>query len=123
MLPRVFKICPSCLRAATISGPSTHLGCHRRRVERPLERVLALASIRARKLVQWVILGAPNPYLWCEDAVRCAALRREILATLVPLRLRQPVVILLPVTSLPYAMTSGLMRPGGGRWVGVWRRR
>ncbi len=36
------------------------------------------------KLVQWVLLGAPNPYLWCEDAVRCAALRREILAELVP---------------------------------------
>jgi hypothetical protein len=35
-------------------------------------------------LVQWVLLGAPNPYVWCEDAVRCAALRREILADLVP---------------------------------------
>jgi hypothetical protein len=33
------------------------------------------------------------------------------LATLVPLRLRQPAVILLPVTSLAYAITSGLMRP------------
>jgi hypothetical protein len=29
----------------------------------------------------------------------------------VPLRLRQPAVILLPVTSLAYAITSGLMRP------------
>jgi len=35
------------------------------------------------KLVQVVLLGAPNPYVWSEDAVRCAALRRRILAVLV----------------------------------------
>ena len=35
------------------------------------------------KLVQCVFLGAPNPYVWNEDAIRCAHLRREILAELV----------------------------------------
>ena len=35
------------------------------------------------KLVQCVFLGAPNPYVWNEDAIRCAHLRREILADLV----------------------------------------
>lgn len=37
------------------------------------------------KLVQWVLLGSPNPYVWNEDAVRCAVLRRTILTDLVPL--------------------------------------
>jgi hypothetical protein len=45
------------------------------------------------------------------DASREAAPATTGLATLVPLRVRQPVVILLPDTSLPYAITSGLMRP------------
>ncbi|MDH3201288.1 MAG: hypothetical protein OEM15_10395 [Myxococcales bacterium] len=35
------------------------------------------------KLVQLVFLGAPNPYMWNEHAIRCAHLRREILAKLV----------------------------------------
>ncbi len=35
------------------------------------------------KLVQLIFLGAPNPYVWNEDAIRCAHLRREILAELV----------------------------------------
>lgn len=35
------------------------------------------------KLVQIAFLGAPNPYVWNEDAIRCAHLRREILAELV----------------------------------------
>ncbi|MGB5697792.1 MAG: hypothetical protein WBM46_19220 [Polyangiales bacterium] len=35
------------------------------------------------KVVQCVLLGAPNPYVWNEDAIRCAHLRREILAELV----------------------------------------
>jgi hypothetical protein len=35
------------------------------------------------KLVQCIFLGAPNPYVWNEDAIRCAHLRREILAELV----------------------------------------
>jgi len=49
------------------------------------------------KLVQCVLLGAPNPYQWCEDAVRCAFLRRELLAGIVPhwfgdrLRVARPV--------------------------------
>jgi hypothetical protein len=51
--------------------------------DRPLAcKVFAAQGVT--RLVQWVFLGAPNPYLWCEDAVRCAALRREILADLVP---------------------------------------
>lgn len=35
------------------------------------------------KVVQCILLGAPNPYIWNEDAIRCAHLRREILAKLV----------------------------------------
>ena len=35
------------------------------------------------KWVQCAFLGAPNPYVWNEDAIRCAHLRREILAELV----------------------------------------
>ena len=35
------------------------------------------------KLVQLLFLGAPNPYVWNEDAIRCAYLRREVLADLV----------------------------------------
>ncbi len=35
------------------------------------------------RLVQVVFLGSPNPYVWNEDAVRCAFLRRRILARLV----------------------------------------
>ncbi|MCZ6598092.1 MAG: hypothetical protein O7B99_10665 [Planctomycetota bacterium] len=34
------------------------------------------------KLVQWIFLGSPNPYMWNEDAIRCAHLRREILREL-----------------------------------------
>lgn len=50
-------------------------------------RELATKTFEAHgltKLIQWVFLGAPNPYLWCKDAVACAALRRQILAELVP---------------------------------------
>jgi hypothetical protein len=35
------------------------------------------------RLVQFAFLGSPNPYVWNEDAVRCAFLRRRILARLV----------------------------------------
>ncbi len=35
------------------------------------------------KLVQYTLLGAPNPYIWCEPAIRSAVLRRRILAELV----------------------------------------
>jgi len=35
------------------------------------------------KLVQWVLLGVPNPYMWSADAVRAAYLRRALLAELV----------------------------------------
>ena len=35
------------------------------------------------KLVHYIVFGAPNPYLWCEHAVRAAALRRQILSDLV----------------------------------------
>jgi hypothetical protein len=35
------------------------------------------------KAVQIVSLGSPNPYVWNEDAVRCAMLRRRILVDLV----------------------------------------
>ena len=36
------------------------------------------------KVVQWLTLGAPNPYVWSADAVQCAKLRRNILTALVP---------------------------------------
>lgn len=49
-----------------------------RRVARKLFR-----SDRLTKLVQVLFLGCPNPYAWNEDAVRCALLRRRILAPLV----------------------------------------
>ena len=35
------------------------------------------------RVVQVLFLGSPNPYVWSEDAVRCAFLRRRILAPLV----------------------------------------
>jgi hypothetical protein len=34
------------------------------------------------KLVQTIFLGSPNPYVWNEDAVRCALLRRSIATAL-----------------------------------------
>ena len=37
------------------------------------------------KAVQYVFLGSPNPYVWNEDAVLCAVLRRRILVPLVEL--------------------------------------
>jgi hypothetical protein len=49
-------------------------------------RRLACKVFAARgltELVQVVFLGAPNPYIWNEDALRCAFLRRRILARLV----------------------------------------
>ncbi len=35
------------------------------------------------KLVQYVLLGTPNPYAWNEAAIRTAVLRRRVVATLV----------------------------------------
>ncbi|MEZ4255699.1 MAG: hypothetical protein R3A78_08265 [Polyangiales bacterium] len=35
------------------------------------------------KLVQYVFLGAPNPYVWCEQAVRAAVARRAVFHPLV----------------------------------------
>ena len=40
-------------------------------------------SSGATKAVQLLFLGAPNPYLWSEDAIECAYLRRRIVAKLV----------------------------------------
>jgi hypothetical protein len=50
--------------------------------ERPIARKV-FAARGVTSLVQLVFLGAPNPYVWNEDAVRCAFLRRRILARLV----------------------------------------
>jgi len=36
------------------------------------------------KAVQWLTLGAPNPYMWNADAVECAKIRRNMLNLLVP---------------------------------------
>lgn len=48
----------------------------------------------ASKLVLYTLTGAPNPYVWCEDAVQCAVQRRIILGHLVKFlfgdRLRLP---------------------------------
>ncbi|HEX6885813.1 MAG TPA: hypothetical protein VF530_20735 [Planctomycetota bacterium] len=41
------------------------------------------ASHGLTRVVQVLLLGSPNPYLWNEDALRCAFLRRRILARLV----------------------------------------
>ncbi|HEX6885297.1 MAG TPA: hypothetical protein VF530_18125, partial [Planctomycetota bacterium] len=41
------------------------------------------ASRGLTRVVQVLLLGSPNPYLWNEDALRCAFLRRRILARLV----------------------------------------
>lgn len=41
------------------------------------------ASRGLTRVVQVVLLGAPNPYIWNEEALRCAYLRRRILARLV----------------------------------------
>ena len=35
------------------------------------------------KLVQYVFLGATNPYVWCEQAVRAAVARRAVFHPLV----------------------------------------
>lgn len=35
------------------------------------------------RIVQWVTLGAPNPYMWNIDAANCAKIRRDILQLLV----------------------------------------
>ena len=37
----------------------------------------------ASRLVLYVLTGAPNPYIWCEAAVRSAESRRRILSLLV----------------------------------------
>lgn len=39
----------------------------------------------AANLVHWVCFGAPNPYVWSEDAIACAFHRRAILERLVPI--------------------------------------
>jgi len=36
------------------------------------------------EFVNYFLTGAPNPYIWSEDAVQCAHLRREILGILIP---------------------------------------
>ena len=36
------------------------------------------------KFVNYIFTGAPNAYSWCEDAVKCAHYRREILSILIP---------------------------------------
>jgi hypothetical protein len=42
-------------------------------------------SDRTANLVHYVFSGAPNPYTWSEDAIRCAFYRRRILQALLPL--------------------------------------
>lgn len=73
--------------------PSTHepvLGIGRAAVvfksSTPCGRATArkvFTSDALTRLVQYVFLGAPNPYAWCEHAVQAAILRRRILAPLV----------------------------------------
>ncbi len=51
-------------------------------VGRPLGRKVFGAS-GVTKAVQYIFLGAPNPYAWCEAAIRTAVLRRRIAGALV----------------------------------------
>ncbi len=37
------------------------------------------------KVVQWLFIGAPNPYMWNSNAAECAKIRRNILKLLVPI--------------------------------------
>jgi len=41
------------------------------------------AGDKLTKLVHYVFLGAPNPYIWNEDIIQCAYYRRKILGALV----------------------------------------
>ncbi|WP_104548877.1 hypothetical protein [Chroococcidiopsis sp. TS-821] len=41
------------------------------------------AGDKLTKLVHYIFLGAPNPYIWNEDIIRCAYYRRKILGALV----------------------------------------
>ena len=45
------------------------------------------------RFVQWVTMGAPNPYMWSEDAVQCARIRRNILSRLVPYWMEDSVAV------------------------------
>ena len=79
---------------AARSGRSTRLGRGRSAVvfkvpgderaghDRPLA-VKVFTGQPTAKLVNYAITGAPNPYTWNEDAIRCAALRRLLLVDLV----------------------------------------
>jgi hypothetical protein len=51
--------------------------------QRLIARKVFGAEDRLAKLVQYLAFGAPNPYAWDEAAIRCAVLRRTILAQLV----------------------------------------
>lgn len=51
------------------------------------DRLLATKVFASRfltKAIQLIFLGAPNPYIWSAEAIRCAYLRRKILTLLVP---------------------------------------
>ncbi len=57
------------------------------RVARPTGRDSAIKVFQGEglaQLVHLVLLGAPNPYRWSEAAIRCAWLRRRLLAELIP---------------------------------------
>jgi hypothetical protein len=45
------------------------------------------------KLVQWLILGAPNPYMWNIDAANCTKIRRDLLQSLVPIWMEGKVTV------------------------------
>jgi hypothetical protein len=51
--------------------------------ERPIARKIFQGDTLT-KLVHYVFFGAPNPYIWNENAIQCAYYRRRILAELVP---------------------------------------
>ncbi|MDX1496239.1 MAG: hypothetical protein R3352_01665 [Salinisphaeraceae bacterium] len=44
--------------------------------------IKVFAGDSASKLVLYILTGAPNPYIWNEAAIRCAQLRRQIMASL-----------------------------------------
>jgi hypothetical protein len=55
------------------------------RVETPqgVAAVKVFAGDTLSNLIHYVLTGAPNPYIWNEDAIRCAHHRRKVIAALV----------------------------------------
>ena len=62
-------------RSAVVYACTDHAG-------RQVARKVFCGADRAADVVNYVLTGAPNPYRWCEDAIRCAQVRRQIMCDL-----------------------------------------